>query len=189
MAKRRQGDALRADAQRNRQRVLAAAEKVFASKGLDVPIDEVARRARVGIGTVYRHFPTKEVLFAAIVREKIERLVAEVTALADAEDAHAALVSILERMVVEGARKKDFVQALSAAGVNLRSSMPELSARLRAALGALLARARATGAVRADIDVAELLALVAGVVTAAEQTGADPSKLLAIVIAGLRVPS
>ena len=189
MAKRGHADALRADARRNRERVLVAAEKVFASKGIDVPIDQIARRARVGIGTVYRHFPTKESLFAAIVREKIERLVAEVVAQADAEDPHAALVSILERMVVEGARKKDLVQALSAAGVNLRSTMPELSARLRAALAVLLERTRASSEIRRDIDVAELLALVAGVVTAAEQTGADASTLLAIVVAGLRPPT
>lgn len=177
---------LRADAQQNRQRVLAAAESVFAAKGLDVPIEQVARRARVGIGTVYRHFPTKEALFAAIVRGKIERMVDATEALADAKDARGALVSILERMVDEGARKKDLVQALSAAGVSVRSTMPELSGRLRAALGGLLARAQAAGDIRRDIDVAELLALVAGVVSAAEQTGGDASKLLAIVIAGLR---
>ena len=66
---------LRADARRNRAKVLEAAEEVFASEGLAVPIDEVARRAGVGVGTVYRHFPTKEALFEAIVVARLEALV------------------------------------------------------------------------------------------------------------------
>ena len=67
---------LRADARRNRARVLDVAREVFAAEGLTVPIDEIARRAGLGIGTVYRHFPTKEALFEAIVLDRIERLTA-----------------------------------------------------------------------------------------------------------------
>src|SRR5260370_4133101 len=78
--------AMRADARRNRARVLEVAQAVFATEGLAVPIDEIARRAGVGAGTVYRHFPTKEALFEAIVISRVERLTEEGGSLASAED-------------------------------------------------------------------------------------------------------
>lgn len=65
---------LRADARRNRERVLAAAQEAFAAEGISVPLDEIARRAGVGAGTVYRHFPTKEALFAAAIVDRVDRM-------------------------------------------------------------------------------------------------------------------
>src|SRR4051794_19210057 len=76
----------RADAQRNRLKILEAAEAVLATEGLAAPIDDTARRAGVGIGTVYRHFPTKEELFEAIFRTWVQRLVDEAKALLDDDD-------------------------------------------------------------------------------------------------------
>jgi AcrR family transcriptional regulator len=81
----------RSDSIRNRARILEAAERVFGSEGLAVPIDEIAERAGVGVGTIYRHFPTKEALFEAIVLSHFERLVHTARSLATAEDAVAAL--------------------------------------------------------------------------------------------------
>jgi len=81
---------LRADARRNRARVLAAAQEAFATEGLSVPLDEIARRAGVGAGTVYRHFPTKEALFEAIVLHQMQDVIAQVRDRADARTIPAA---------------------------------------------------------------------------------------------------
>src|SRR3954447_4416845 len=84
------GRAPRADARRNRQRVLEAAESAFAGEGISVPIDEIARRAGVGAGTVYRHFPTKDALLHAILAIRVERMTEEAHAAARAPDPGAA---------------------------------------------------------------------------------------------------
>src|ERR1700761_3122073 len=102
----------RADAERNRAAVLATAEAMFARDGIGVSVDEIARRAKVGIGTLYRHFPTKDALVSAIVIMRIARIADHIKALATAEDAGSALFDLLARMVEEGAQKRDFVDAL-----------------------------------------------------------------------------
>jgi AcrR family transcriptional regulator len=184
---RRPAPALRADAARNRARVLDVAQRVFASEGLAVPIDEIARRAGLGVGTVYRHFPTKEALFAAIVQEKIERLAEYVEEAAGLPAPGDALVAVLDRMVADGAHKKDLVDALGGAAVDVRSAAREASDRLRVALAALLRRAQAAGDVRRGITAEDLLALVAGTLLAAARTGGSPVRLFAVVRDGLRV--
>src|SRR3954462_4559234 len=98
---------LRADARRNRERVLRAASEAFAESGLGVPLDAIAARAGVGPGTVYRHFPTKEALFQSVVTARLEDLVAEAQGLADADDAGAALRTFLGRLRQEAATKSD----------------------------------------------------------------------------------
>jgi AcrR family transcriptional regulator len=177
---------LRADARRNRARVLEIAEQVFAEEGLAVPIDEIARRADVGVGTVYRHFPTKEALFAAIVHDKIERLVAYVAGLANDRDPGAAFFAVLDRMVVEGVHKKDLVDAVALAGMDLRASGKDTSARLHKALAVVLRRAQAASAVRAGITVDDVIALVAATFHAAARAGTTPARLFAVVRDGLR---
>ena len=98
--------ALRADAERNRQRVLQVAQELFATEGLAVPIDGIARRAGLGVGTLYRHFPTKEALFEAIVVGRMEQLVEAARAGARAHDRGGAFFGFLTRMVEEGRRRK-----------------------------------------------------------------------------------
>src|SRR5258706_15826829 len=102
----------RADAQRNRQRVLTVAESVFAKEGLTVPIDVVAARAGIGVGTVYRHFPTKEALFAAIVTDRVEALAADARQALEEDDPGAALFAFLptmpERSAADTARADAF---------------------------------------------------------------------------------
>jgi len=95
---------LRADARRNRDRVLEAARTSFGAEGSDVSLDEIARRAGVGAGTVYRHFPTKEALFEAVVFDRMEELVEEACALSDDPDPGRAFSSFVERLAREGAR-------------------------------------------------------------------------------------
>ena len=108
---------LRADARRNRAKVLAAAEEVFASEGLAVPIDEVARRAGVGVGTVYRHFPTKEALFEAIVVARLEALVERAEELATSDDPGTAMFTFISELVDLAVQKKDLTEELARAGV------------------------------------------------------------------------
>ena len=180
---------LRADAQRNRQRVLEVAEAVFADEGLDVPIDEIARRAGLGIGTLYRHFPTKEVLFSAIVVGRIERVTRHAVALAAAGDPGAAFFDFLSYLLDHGAAKKDFVSALAGAGIDVGRAVVAPKRELRVALGKLLARAQEVGAVRADVTVEEVLSLVIGLFAAiARHTGPARARdrLFAIVCDGLR---
>jgi AcrR family transcriptional regulator len=169
--------------------VLEAAERIFADEGIAIPIDEIARRAGVGIGTVYRHFPTKEALFTAIVHDKLERLLQYASSLADAADAGEAFFAALDRMIVDAARKKDLVDALSGAGVDVRASATDMGQRVRAAVGALMTRAQASGAVRKNLDVPELFALIGAVLTAAARTNSPPERLFAVVRDGLRPPA
>lgn len=177
---------LRADARRNRERVLRVAEEVFAKEGLAVPIDDIARRAGVGIGTVYRHFPTKEALFAAIVNDKLARVLADVTARLADPSPGAALFAVLERMAADGAHKKDLVDALAGAGIDIRSAARETSTELRQALGTLLRRAQAAGAVRKNVTIEDIFALLSATLTAAARAQTSPTRLFAIVCDGLR---
>src|SRR5256885_17263867 len=92
---------LRADAARNRARVLEIAYDTFAAEGLAVPIDEIARRAGVGAGTVYRHFPTKEDLYRAVIEDRLNRIVADGRALLSSDDPGQALFAVLRSMVLQ----------------------------------------------------------------------------------------
>ena len=187
MAKKR---ALRADAERNREHVLKVAQDVFATEGLAVPIDEIARRAGLGVGTLYRHFPTKEALFLAIVIDRLEHLAAEARALATAADPGEAFFGFLSRMVHEGSVKRDFMDALSSSGADLGRTLATIKASYRAALAVLLKRAQDAGVVRRDVSVLEVHALVTGTFGSLDRLGKDAAqarkRLLAIVCDGLR---
>jgi AcrR family transcriptional regulator len=172
--------------------VLEAAEAVFASEGLSVPIDEIARRAGVGAGTVYRHFPTKEALFEAIIVGHVERLVDEARSLSAAENPGQAFFTFWTRMVEEGAAKKDLHDALARAGTHLESANIGIIEDLRSAMGELLTRAQRAGAVRDDVGIEELMVLLASTSLAMKHRSADaslPGRLAAIICAGLRPPA
>jgi AcrR family transcriptional regulator len=180
---------LRADALRNRQRVLEVAQQVFATEGLAVPIDEIARRAEVGVGTLYRHFPTKEALYAAVVLSRLEAATAHAQALAKAADPDAAFFGFLDHLVQMGSVKKDLLEALGASGAEYKESLGSAKKELSAALGKLLARAQRAGAVRKDATVADVFTLIHGPFAAAAHHGADAAaraRLFSIVCDGLR---
>jgi AcrR family transcriptional regulator len=182
---------LRADAERNRRRVLEVAQAVFAAEGLAVPIDEIARRAGLGVGTLYRHFPTKEELFAAIVVGRLEDLVAHGAALLDAPDPGGAFFGFLTKMVMEGAAKKDFMDALASTGIDLSKVVGPLKKEMGRVMTVLLERAQAQGTVREDVGIPEVLALVTGAFGQIDRYGGGPKgreRLLAIVLDGLRSP-
>ena len=124
----------RADAARNRARVLEVAYDTFAAEGLAVPIDEIARRAGVGAGTVYRHFPTKEDLFRAVVKDRIQRIVNDGRALVAGDDPGQALFTFLRSMVLEwGATDRGLADALAGLGIDVATAMPEAEGNSRGA--------------------------------------------------------
>ena len=180
--------ALRADAERNRRRVLEVAQEVFAAEGLAVPIDEIARRAGLGVGTLYRHFPTKEALFEAIVVGRMEQLVDDARAGARADDPGAAFFGFVKKVVDVGAAKKDFLTALARTGVDLKR-IAALKLRMHRAMSVLLGRAQRAGAVRRDVSAVDVLTLAMGTMRAADQHAAGPSerkRLLVVILDGLR---
>jgi AcrR family transcriptional regulator len=180
----------RADARRNRERVLRTAQQLFATEGLGVSLDEIARRAGVGPGTVHRHFPSKESLYLAVAIDQIEQLVAEAEGLAATDDP-AALFTLLSRMMASGAENVAVKSALVAAEFDLRIAAPAVAATLTRHVAGLLERAHAAGAVRADISVDEVMALVAGAFAAIRHAGAETSPersahIAQLILDGLR---
>jgi len=153
---------LRADAARNRARLLQVAYETFAAEGLSVPIDEIARRAGLGAGTVYRHFPTKESLYRAIVADRVQRIVDSARALLAADDPGQALQTFLTVMVEQGATDQGMVDALAGIGFDIAQAAPDAERSFMDVLGELLARAQQAGTVRADIDVQDVKTLLVG---------------------------
>jgi len=183
-----EGRPMRADALRNRVRILEAAEAVFAAEGIEAPVDLIAEKAGVGVGTLYRHFPTKEKLCEAILLERLTRLTADAGALADADDPAAAFFGFLAHIVEESALKRDLFIAVMGAGIEFEQTAAETKEGLRDAVGVLLERAQAVGAVRADVTPAAVVSLVGATCQASAHAPAIPAgDLLAIVCDGLRV--
>jgi AcrR family transcriptional regulator len=180
---------LRADARRNRDRVLEAARAAFAAEGSDASLDEIARLAGVGAGTVYRHFATKEALFEAVVFDRIGELIEEARTLSDDPDPGPAFSSFVELLAREGARKRDLVETLSSDGIHLQLGGAPIVRALIEVLAELLGRAQHAGAVRSDIGVDDVMALLTGAAYSICHSRADDDqtrRLLAIMYDGLR---
>ncbi|MBL6078267.1 TetR/AcrR family transcriptional regulator [Belnapia sp. T18] len=178
----------RADATRNRDRLLAAARTVFNQGGPAASLEAVAREAGLGIGTLYRHFPTREALYEAVYRREVDQLV-ELAARLSAELPPAeALRRWLAANVEFIATKKGMAAALAMVSHKSSESIASALDRLRAALGGLLRRATEAGDLRSDLDAEELLLALVGVCYA--QEGPDwrsrVLRVLDVLIAGLR---
>lgn len=179
---------LRADAVRNRQRILEAAEEVFAKEGISVPVDVVAERAGVGVGTLYRHFPTKEALFEAIVVTKLDRLI-EDSAGVGRGDAAETFFGFLMKMADQASLKHDLFDALAAAGVDFKSTCADKVEALRGSLDRLRQRAVDSGQVRADVTIDQIMGLVIGACKGVDRPGLDghdPRLMVGVVCDGLR---
>jgi AcrR family transcriptional regulator len=177
--------ALRADARRNRERVLAAARRAFAERGYGVPLDEIAAAAGVGPGTVYRHFPTKEALFEAVSVANVEELAADARARAEAADPALAFDGFLERLAEQALAKRDLPDAFAGAGAQ---AVAAALADFHDALGVLLSAAQEVGGVRRDVRVGDLLVLFKGLLHAV-RSDPDPDvrhRVLAVVRDGLK---
>jgi AcrR family transcriptional regulator len=152
----------RADALRNRERVLEAAKSVFSTGGPDASLEAVARRAGVGIGTLYRHFPTREALFEAVYRREVEQLVELAGQLrCDAPPVEALRLWI--RSNVEFVATKKGMSAALALAAHVSSDLSAYSLdRLTHALGDLMQRAAATGEIRTDVSAEDLIRTLVG---------------------------
>jgi AcrR family transcriptional regulator len=177
---------LRADARRNRSLVLEAAIAAFAAEGLSVPVHEIARRAGVGTGTVSRHFPTKEALFEAIVSSIAERLVERARLLAATEEPGPALFAFLAAMVDEGAANRALSEAFAGTGFDMEAAASGAGHDVIDALSGLLDRAQRAGAIRTDVDTADLKALLVGCLAREQGDDAARARMVAIVSRGLR---
>lgn len=177
----------RADARRNRERVLKAAMEAFAADGLSVPVHEIARRAGVGTGTVSRHFPTKEELYGAIVATVAHRLVEQANALADNEKPGPAFFAFFALMVEEGAVNRGLSEALAGAGFDVEAAASSADHDVMAAFATLLQRAQSAGAVRRDVDIVDVKALMIGCLARdAHPTGPDDrNRMIDVVCEGL----
>ncbi|OBG30802.1 MULTISPECIES: TetR/AcrR family transcriptional regulator [Mycolicibacter] len=174
---------LRADAARNRARVLEVAYETFAAEGLSVPIDEIARRAGVGAGTIYRHFPTKEELFQAVVKDHIRRLVDGGYALLESDGPGEALFSFLRSMVRWGAKDRGVVEALAGLGIDVGQ---EAEGAFLALLGELLRSAQDAGTARRDIGAREVKSLLVGCQAMESYNPESAERVTGVVIDGLR---
>jgi AcrR family transcriptional regulator len=181
---------LRADARRNRDAVIAAAKKLFADEGLDAQMPDVAKAAKVGVGTVYRHFPTKEDLIAALAAERFERLAERAREGIEAEDPWEGLCDFI--------RFSAQIQADDRGLCEVMGSRPEVMSASAYAVGLdelcdqLVKRAQRSGDLRKDLDWEDIpmIACSLGRITPAEQgpaVGRWP-RLVEIVIDGLRAP-
>jgi AcrR family transcriptional regulator len=178
---------LRADAARNRARVLEVAYETFAAEGLSVPIDEIARRAGVGAGTVYRHFATKEDLFRAVLDERIRRIVDEGNVLAKDEEPGAALFVFLRSLVLKfGATDRGLAEALAGSEIDVEAVMPETEEAFLNLLRGLLGAAQQAGTVRGDLDVHDVKAILVGCLAMQDAAPDAADRLTEVVLDGLR---
>ena len=179
----------RADAVRNRERVLEAAKAVFSAGGPDASLEAVARRAGVGIGTLYRHFPTRESLFEAVYRREVQQL----GELAEQLKSEAAPVDALRRWLRSNvefvATKKGMSAALALAAHGSKELHSSAFDRLTRAVSALLDRAIAAGQIRSDVSPADLLRALIGMCYMHDQPGWQNSvlRLVDVFVDGLRV--
>ena len=180
---------LRADAVRNRKRVLAAAKAVFSAGGAGASLEAVARRAGVGIGTLYRHFPTREALYEAVYQHEVQQLWELAERLKDESSPVEALRSGMRAVVEFVATKKGMSTALALAITGFSELHARSSPRLEKAAAILLERAVAAGEIRSGIDPGDLMRAVVGMCLVHDQPGwqANVLPLVDVLIDGLRV--
>ena len=178
----------RVDARANRGRILDVAEEVFGKGGESASTEEVARLAGVGIGTVFRHFPTKAALLQAVLVRRFDLLREQAEALLDAADPGEAFLGLFGHLAGHAPAKIAITEALLDAGGDRDGDAARASAGLHRAIGALLDHAQQAGAVRDDVELPEVYALLVGTSRAAARADLDDearARLLAIVSDGL----
>jgi AcrR family transcriptional regulator len=182
---------LRADARRNRERVVAAARAVFSEHGRDAQMDDIARRAGVGVGTLYRHFPTKQALLAALIVDAFDRIAAEARgALADA-DPWEGFTRVLWFAAENLAGDRALSEAI-ASDVELPAGAVAGQAILTETVSELMRRAQAAGSLRPDTEIDDIPMLMCGVGMGQIKGHRCPQpwrRHLSIVIDGLRASS
>jgi len=182
---------LRADARRNREKVLAAARAVFAEHGRDAQMDDVARRAGVGVGTVYRHFPTKEALIEALMVAAFEAIAAEADAALEVEDPWEAFSSVLWRGAEVMAGNRALSEVFASIPGAMEAAMPTVEG-LTETMAKVIRRAQEAGTLRADVVVDDIPMVMCGIGSATKKEHRCEDawrRHLAILLDGLRADS
>jgi AcrR family transcriptional regulator len=180
---------MRADARRNRERLLAAATAAFAEHGAEAPLEDIAKRAGVGIGTLYRHFPTRQALQESVFRSQVEAVCARGRDLADAPAPGDAFAAWLQALVGYLATKRGLSKALIATLGRDSELISSCSQVMRQTAEQLLQRAQQAGAVRSDVSAMDVMRLVHGIAVATEHTPEETDRLLSLMFDGLRGPT
>ncbi|HTL41502.1 MAG TPA: helix-turn-helix domain-containing protein [Pseudolysinimonas sp.] len=175
---------LRADARRNYDALVAAAREVFSEQGTSASLEEIARRAGVGIGTLYRHFPRRDALVEAVYVEEVERMVRDAERIAAGNDAWLALELWMRRLVEYVSAKRVLID-----GLNRESAVLSACRSILHESGApILARAQAAGAARGDVQTDDAMRLVQGLAAVTFPTAEDRDRVVGLAIDGLRAP-
>jgi AcrR family transcriptional regulator len=178
---------VRADAQRNLDSLLQSAKAVFATSGVDAPVREIAAKAGVGIGTVYRHFPQRSDLIAAVFRREIDACADAAPILAAEHEPFEALARWMQRYAAFIAAKRGLAPALHSGNPAFEPLRAYFEQRVRPALRTLLESAAAAGEVRTDVDSDELLGAVASLCMSAYGDGPGHARrMVALLVDGLR---
>jgi AcrR family transcriptional regulator len=187
------GPPKRADARRNYERLLAAAAAAFAEHGADdVSLEEIARRAGVGIGTLYRHFPARQALLEAVYKEQVDALDALAAKLMTAESPGAALGDWMRAFIAFGRTKRSLRSALVATIGKDSELMSSCSTILRSCTDSLLGRAQEAGEARLDVKSVDIFRLAHGLLMATEVAPSDPdqpARLTGLVIDSVLTPA
>ena len=180
--------AMRADAQRNRERLVDAARAVLTTRGSEASIEEIAKAADVGVGTLYRHFPRRIDLVEAVYREDVEGLVTLARHVVRELEPWPALVAWLEGFVRYAQAKRTFLTELHEAFEKNPDLALSSREKIRTSVGVVLVRAQQAGVARPDVDEADLVQLVAGMCLARNATPGQSERLLSVVLDGLKPP-
>lgn len=182
---------MRADAQKNYDHLFEVGREVVAEQGADASMREVARRAGVGIGTLYRHFASREALLEALLRESFDQLAAKAGELETSASTGDALVSWLREMVAITHQHRGVISAMTAAIAAPDSALHASCVAMRASGARLLARAQAEGEARLDIDGADLFALVSALAWLNDQPAmaSRADRLFHILASAILVPT
>ncbi|MEO7124805.1 MAG: TetR/AcrR family transcriptional regulator [Nakamurella sp.] len=179
---------MRADARRNRDAVLIAAAAAFAIEGVDTSLEDIARTAGVGIGTLYRHFPTREALVLGVYRREVEHLADSARELAAEMLPAEALREWMRRFVQYAATKRGMIGMLHAMVRDESEAFNQAKEQIRQAAATLLDAAASSGAIRGDVSAEDLTRSIGGICMASDPAAgsACPERLVDLVFDGLR---
>jgi len=177
---------MRADARRSRVKLLRAATAAFAEHGADAPLDDIARQAGVGIGTLYRHFPTRLDLQAAVYTSQVQTVCEAADDLLVSTDPEQALIAWVHALAAYLVTKRGLANALIGAVGKDSELMNGCMSAMRDAAERLVDNAKQAGVLRADVSARDLLRVVHGIAVATEQSPQDTDRLMALMLDGLR---
>ena len=179
---------MRADARRSRAKLIEAATIAFAESGADAPLEDIARRAGVGIGTLYRHFPTRTDLQAGVFRSQVDAVCTTADELIGTVSAEQAFAGSLRAIAGYLVTKRGLARALIDSLGRDSELISVCSLRMSDTVDRLLAHAQGAGVLRPDVSAKDVLRLVHGIVMACEQSPSDTDRLLDVMLDGLRAP-